>query len=127
VDEFRSGFYLTFRVGRREFAMEAGPVKAILPAHELLSTEDPDPVWLIGEAKFNGEAFPVIDLRAKLKLRRGISGRTPCIVAVDADGLRGFLTDAVSEIVHARAHDYRNGKLRIGRPRRIMNPSELTL
>ncbi|MEO5922413.1 MAG: chemotaxis protein CheW [Bryobacteraceae bacterium] len=125
MDDFRSGFYLTFRVGRQEFAMEAGPVKAILPAHELLSLDDPDPEWLVGEAKFNGETFPVIDLRAKLNLRHGISGRTPCIVAVDTDGLKGFLADAVTEIVHARAHDYRNGKLRIGRPRTIMATSEL--
>jgi chemotaxis signal transduction protein len=126
VDEFRSGFYLTFRVGQQEFAMEAGPVKAILPAHELLATDDPDPAWLVGEARFNGETFPVIDLRAKLHLRHGISGRTPCIVAVDTQGLKGFLADAVSEIVHARAHDYRKGKLRIGRPKQIIRPSELS-
>ncbi len=107
--------------------MEAGPVKAILPAHELRAMDDPDPAWLVGEAKFNGEAFPVIDLRAKLRLRHGISGRTPCIVAVESHGLRGFLADSVSEIVHARAHDYRNGKLRIGRPRQIVDASELTL
>jgi chemotaxis signal transduction protein len=87
--------------------------------------DDPDPKWLVGEATFKGEKFPVIDLRAKLNLRPGISGRTPCIVAVDSGGLTGFLADAVSEIVHARAHDYRHGKLRIGRPRQIMNPSEL--
>jgi chemotaxis signal transduction protein len=123
--DFRSGFYLTFRVGRQEFAMEAGPVKAILPAHELLAADDPDPEWLVGEATFIGEKFPVIDLRARLNLRHGITGRTPCIVAVDSGGLTGFLADAVSEIVHARAHDYRNGKLRIGRPRQIMSLSEL--
>ena len=125
MGEFRSGFYLTFRVGRQEFAIEAGPVKAILPAHELSSADDPDPEWLVGEANFKGEKFPVIDLRAKLNLRHGITGRTPCIVAVETQGLRGFLADAVSEIVHARAHDYRNGKLRIGRPRTIMATSEL--
>ena len=107
--------------------MEAAPVKAILPAHELTASEDPDPAWLAGEAKFNGESFPVIDLRRKLSLRHGVTGRTPCIVAVDSQGLKGFLADAVSEIVHARAHDFHRGKLRVGRPRQIVDPSELAL
>ncbi len=105
--------------------MEAGPVKAILPAHELRALEDPEPAWLVGEAQFNGDAFPVIDLRAKLNLRHGISGRTFASWPSISDGLKGFLADAVSEIVHARAHDYRNGKLRIGRPRQIVDPSQL--
>ena len=127
MDQYRSGFYLTFRIGRQDLAMEAAPVKAILPAHDLQTADAPDPAGILGEAKFNGESFPVIDLRTKLKLRHGISGRTPCIVAVDCDGLKGFLADAVSEIVHARVHDFHRGKLRIGRPRQIVDPSELAL
>jgi chemotaxis signal transduction protein len=144
VDQFRSGQYLTFRVGRQEFAIEAGPVKAIIPAHDLVSTEHPNPAWLAGESHLRGEPFPVIDLRLKLKLRHGISGRTPSIVVVRAatppsteprpsgsgqtlQSLIGFLADSVSEIIHARAHDFRNGKIRIGRPRQIVPLSQLTL
>jgi chemotaxis signal transduction protein len=137
VDTFRSGRYLGFRVGRQEFAIEAGPVKAIIPAHELMSAEHPDPEWLAGESSLRGESFPVIDLRLRLHLRPGISGRTPSIVVVRTvcpsgsvqthGSLIGFLADSVSDVIHARAHDFRNGKIHIGRPRQIVPLSELTL
>ena len=127
MDKFRSGQYLTFRVGRQEFAIEAGSVKAVMPAHDLLSVEHPAPEWLAGESRLRGEPFPVIDLRVRLRLRHGISGRIPCIVVVNNGILVGFLADSVSEIIHARAHDFRNGKIRIGRPRQIVPLSELTL
>jgi purine-binding chemotaxis protein CheW len=127
VEGFRSGEYLTFRVGRQEFAIEAGPVKAIIPAHDLLGAEHPDPAWLAGECRLRGEVFPVIDLRLRLHLRHGVSGRTPCIVVLTNGKLIGFLADSVSDIIHARAHDFRNGKLRIGRPRQIVPMSQLSL
>ena len=192
MEAFRSGRYLAFRVGRREFAIEAGPVTAVIPAHDLVSAEHPDPAWLAGESRLRGEPFPVIDLRLRLHLRHGITGRTPCIVVVstvcpDADAWRfrasvpcteprpsgsgqppvsligfradsvfdvstvgphadawrfradvlsteprpsgsgqppgsliGFLADSVSDVIHARAHDFHNGKIHIGRPREVV-------
>lgn len=127
MDEFRSGQYLTFRVGRQDLAIEAGAVKAIIPAHDLLSAEYPDPEWLAGESRLRGEVFPVIDLRLRLRLRHGISGRNPCIVVVQNGVLVGFLADSVADIVHARAHDFRNGKLQIGRPRQVVPMDALSL
>jgi chemotaxis signal transduction protein len=127
VDEFRSGQYLTFRVGRKEFAIEAGPVKAVIPAHDLVTAENPEPEWLAGEARLRGETFPVVDLRARLKLRYGVTGRNPCIVVVHNGTLVGFLADCAAEIIHARAHDFRNGKIRIGRPRQVVNLSDLSV
>jgi purine-binding chemotaxis protein CheW len=126
VDAFRSGHYLTFRVGRQEFALDAACVKAILPVHELVATESPEPAWILGEAALKKEKFPVVDLRVKMNLRPGTYGRNPSIVVVaqDAD-LVGLLADRVSEIVHARAHDFSAGKLRIGRPRIVLDPAEL--
>jgi chemotaxis signal transduction protein len=127
VEKFRSGRYLGFRVGRQEFAIEADQVKAIIPSHDLVSAEHPDPEWLAGESSLRGESFPVIDLRLRLHLRHGISGRTPSIVVVKNGTLVGFLADSVSEVIHARAHDFRNGKIRIGRPRQIVALSDLIL
>lgn len=132
MEEFRSGQYLTFRVGRQELAIQASAVKGVIPAHELMSAEHPHPEWLAGEARLRGQVFPVIDLRAKLKLRHGITGRTPCIVVVEngvvENGtLVGFLADAVSEILHARAHDFRNGKIRAGRPRQVVTLEDLAV
>ena len=122
--DFRSGPYLTFRVGRQELALDAHRVTAILPAHELIASEDPNSD-IAGEAMLRGNPFPVVDLRRRLQLRSGISGRTPCIVVLDCGGFIGLLVDAVSEIIHARKPDYRNGKLRIGRPKQIVDVAKL--
>jgi len=75
-----------------------------------------------------GQSFPVIDLRVKLGLRHGSQGRNPSIVVVETgSGLAGFFADRVSEIIYARAHEYRGGKIRIGRPREILDARSVLL
>ncbi|MEO8098748.1 MAG: chemotaxis protein CheW [Acidobacteriota bacterium] len=125
--DFRSGRYLTFRVARSEFAMDAEQVRGVLPIRDLHATELPDTPWLAGTATFSGQHFPVIDLRIKLNLRQGMTGRNPSIVVIGtgAGDLTGFIADCISEIVHARAHDFRGGKLRIGRPKQILDVASL--
>jgi chemotaxis signal transduction protein len=126
VEAFRSGQYLTFRIGRRDLAVWAAAVKAILPEHQLHAAEITEPRWLVGMARAHGKVFPVIDLRCKLNLPPGLYGRNPSIIAVDTgEGLAGFLADRVSEIIHARAHDFRHGKIRLGRPREVLDPRSL--
>ena len=125
MPEFRSGRYLTFRVGRHDLAIFAECVRGVLPSHELVSLEQPS--LLAGYATLQGAAFPVFDLRAKLNLRPGLYGRNPSIVVVEtADGLAGFMADRVSDIIYARAHDFRAGKIRVGRARPIIDPASLT-
>jgi chemotaxis signal transduction protein len=123
---FRPGDYLTFRVARHDFALPAECVRGILPLHELVSGDAPES-WRAGTATLCARSFPVIDLRARLKLRRGSAGRNPCIVVVEGASqeglsLAGFVADCVSDVVSARARDFRNGKLRIGRPRKVLDP-----
>jgi purine-binding chemotaxis protein CheW len=130
--EFRSGQYLTLRVGGQDFAIEAGCVRGILPTHELVSAEQGGVPggngWRAGSATLRGQALPVVDLRAKLGLRLGVQGRNPSIVVVEARGsLVGFLADGVCEVIYARAHEYRAGKIRVGRPREILDPNSLAL
>jgi purine-binding chemotaxis protein CheW len=127
--EYPGGRYLTFRVARQEFALDAGRVRGIVPATALTPGETPtpaDPAWLAGFVKMRGGVLPVIDLRGKLGLPEGAPGREPCIVVVEAatpagPRLAGFLADRVSEVVTARARDFRGGKLRIGRPRKVLD------
>lgn len=119
--DFRSGQYLTFRVGRQELAIWAASVKGVLPAHEV-SASDEGPATVTT----NGETLAIMDLQAKLNLRGGVTGRYPSVVVVDCGaGLAAFFADGISDVVHARARDFRAGKIRIGRPRRIVNPSVL--
>ncbi len=117
MDEFRSGPYLAFRVGRRELAIWAPAVRSVLQGHEILSGEDGAVA-----VQTHGAWMPVIDLKARLGLRGAVMGRHPSIVVVDTgEGLAAFLVDAVSDVIHARAHDFRAGKIRIGRPRAILD------
>lgn len=129
--EFRSGRYLTFRVGRHELAIWAAAVKSVLPAHEISSSDD-------GSATITtcGETVPVMDLQAKLSLRGGVVGRLPSIIVVNTgvvntgvadsgSGLAAFFADGISEVVHAHARDFRSGKLRIGRPRVVVDVAVL--
>jgi chemotaxis signal transduction protein len=141
IREPAPGKYLTFRIGRHEFAMDATCVRGMLPAHEVVTQDqqlpgdsepqeirpkrDSDEDWIAGQAIFQGAELQVVDLRAKLRLRRGIPGRNPCIVVVDAGcsglpNLTGFLVDGVGDIVTARARDFSQGRLRIGRPRQVL-------
>lgn len=121
MGDFRSGQYLTFRIGRHELAIWAAAVKSVLPAHETSLSDDGS-----GSVKTQGQNVPIIDLQAKLSLRGGIVGRYPSIVVVDiGPSLAAFFADGVSEVVLARTRDFQAGKIRIGRPRQIVDLAEL--
>jgi len=120
--EFRSGQYLTFRVGRHELAIWAAAVKSVLPAHEISLSDDGS-----GSVRTHGEVVPIIDVQARLNLRGGVVGRLPSIIVIETgvvntgSGLTAFFADGISEVVHARARDFRSVKLRIGRPRQVVD------
>lgn len=144
---FPSGKYLTFRIARQDFAMEASRVRAILPSQEFTplsnTIAETRPLlgafgeaawlekWTCGFSALKGRAFPVIDLRAKLGIPYGSRGRQPCIVVVEVGTalgpqLAGFVADRISEIVQARERDFSRGKLRAsGRPRHVLDPEIL--
>lgn len=144
---FQPGKYLTFRIRGQHFAIDSRWVRAILPVDQLhpvakataiVSPTDRfsgpaaiDPTLLLGHAVSGGQRIPVIDLARRLDLHSVASGREPFIVVIDVsggDGLpqpAGFIADRVSEIVKARERDFREGKLRMGRPRRVLWPEEI--
>jgi chemotaxis signal transduction protein len=118
---------LAFRLGGQEFAIDSKRVKGIIPMHDMEAAEPgaSDPPWLLGEASLRGTSFAVYDLGRWLKLARRVKGRNPCIVVVRGASLVGFPVDGVSGLLLARAHDFRSRKLRIGRPRRILDADSL--
>jgi purine-binding chemotaxis protein CheW len=127
---FRPGKYVTFRVGRQDFAMDAARVRAILPLHDLVTLATPHP-WLRGFAALGVHEFPVVDLQRKFHLPHASRGREPCIfaVAIEAAGvqrLAGFVADRVSAVVHLRERDFHNGVAHAkGRPRRLLDPDQI--
>jgi purine-binding chemotaxis protein CheW len=123
---YKAGKYLTFRVARQDFAMDAEPVRGILPVREMTPLKVSHP-WMCGFAALAGRDFPVLDLRAKLEIARGTRGREPFIIAVETQGrLAGFIADRVSEVLNLRQRDIRNGAVRgHGRPRRVLDPEQI--
>lgn len=123
VDKGIVAQYITFRVARQDFAMEASCIRGLLPLHDLVMLAGPHQ-WVVGIAAIRERDFPVIDLRAKLGIRHGTRGRRPCIVAVELSGPRlvGFIADRVSDVIELRNHDPASNTVRIsGRTRRVFN------
>ena len=117
---------MTFRLAGQEFALDATRVKGIVPLHDMEAAESgaDSPQWLMGRAAVRGQPFEVMDLARSLGLARQAQGRNPYIIVVgrsESEGLRGFPVDRVCDVVLARTRDYSHGKLRIGRPRRVLD------
>jgi chemotaxis signal transduction protein len=126
VFDHKAGKYLTFRVARQDFAMNAESVRGILPMHELIAREASHE-WLCGSAAIGGRDVPVIDLKIKLGIAEAAQGREPFIIIVAARGrLAGFIADRVSEVLDVRQRDFRNGALRgHGRLRRVLDSDQI--
>jgi chemotaxis signal transduction protein len=119
--------YIAFRIGRQDFAMDASLICGLLPIYEMLPL-DPPRGWICGLASIRGREFPVIDLRARFNLPRGVPGRQPCVIAVEIHGsqLVGFIADRVSDVTQVRARDFRGDQVIIaGKPRRLLHPDRL--
>jgi purine-binding chemotaxis protein CheW len=122
--------YITFRVARQEFIMDASRIRGLVPAAEVMLLEVPAP-WITGIASLRGQDFPVVDLRRKLNIARGSQGRLPVVIAAEVASssgprLIGFIADRVSEVLTLRPHDFRKGAIRIsGRARLLFDPDSI--
>jgi purine-binding chemotaxis protein CheW len=118
-----SRHYLTFRVARQDLALDAGRIRAILPAEQMVPIGS-GRAGVIGVVHLRGHAVVVVDLRVRLALEASSRGAQPRIVVVEAAGARlaGLLVDRVTDVTRYRSRDLRRGILRgIGRPRRVLD------
>jgi len=122
--------YLTFRVARQDFAMEANRIRGILPLDDL------NPMigghsGLLGITSLKGQVVSVMDLRARLQLPHASQGSQPKIVVLEltigsSQRLLGFVADRISDVVVYRDRDLRHGALRgKGRPRKLVDFHQL--
>jgi len=122
--------YLTFRVARRDFAIDADRVRAILPFGDLVAVPRTRPS-LAGIASLGGQPLAVFNLHVKLGLPQASRSRQPRIVVIDVgfgEGRRlaGFIADRVSDVVLYRDRDFSRGALRgNGRPRRLLDADQI--
>ena len=109
VDE-RSGKYLSFRLGKDEFAIPVTRIREIMGLQEITVVPQ-TPAYLKGVMSLRGRAIPVIDLKLKLGMPESESGSrsSTLIVHLESEGGRlliGILVDAVSEVLTLKPGDF---------------------
>ncbi|MFM2124759.1 MAG: hypothetical protein RL328_1210 [Acidobacteriota bacterium] len=102
--ERTGGKFLTFCVGREEFAVRVLNVREIIGIQDITAVPQTPPC-VKGVINLRGKVIPVVDLRLKFGLpEQAHSGRT-CIVVIQVDGDNGpmntgIIVDEVSEVLN---------------------------
>ncbi|MGB8933310.1 MAG: chemotaxis protein CheW, partial [Anaeromyxobacteraceae bacterium] len=93
LDEF-----LTFRLGKEEFAVAIDRVREVLRAPRI--TEVPRaPVGVLGVVTVRGEVVPVVDARARLGVAVGQGTGGRIVIVETGEGPLGVLVDDVASVV----------------------------
>jgi purine-binding chemotaxis protein CheW len=101
--DVRSGKYLTFQLGREEFAIHVLKVREIMGIQDITAVPQ-TPVYLKGVINLRGKVVPVVDLRLKFGLAQADYTQRTCIIVVQVQGnggslMMGTIVDAVSEVI----------------------------
>ena len=105
----RAGKYLTFHLGREEFAIQVGRVREIMGVQDITAVPQ-TPAYIRGVINLRGKVIPVVDLRLKFGLPELEYNQRTCIIVVQASGsagplLMGCVVDGVSEVLNLVAAD----------------------
>jgi purine-binding chemotaxis protein CheW len=104
----RAGKYLSFQLGREEYAIQVLRVREIVKIQHI--TEVPEtPAEVRGVINLRGKVIPVIDLRLKFGLPEMEYGQRTCIIVVEpqgsSQGPMGIIVDEVSEVLNLQDSD----------------------
>jgi purine-binding chemotaxis protein CheW len=99
----RTGKYLTFQLGKEEFAIQVLRVREIMGVQEITAVPQTPP-YVKGVLNLRGKVIPVVDLRLKFGMQEAEYTQRTCIIVVqiDQDGARvltGIVVDGVSEVL----------------------------
>ena len=106
------GKYLSFYLGKEEFAISVSSVNEIIGIQEI--THVPQmPLYVEGVLNLRGKVIPIINMRSKCGLPRVERGPQTCIVVVQLTGGRGtipmgIVVDGVSEVANVSSSDIEN-------------------
>lgn len=105
----RAGKFLTFLLGREEFAIKVLKVSEIMGIHDITAVPQ-TPCYVKGVIDLRGKVIPVVDLRLKFCMpEAGYTQRTCIIVAQvqmgDVSLPTGIVVDEVSEVLNLAASD----------------------
>lgn len=99
----RAGKYLTFELGKEEFAIQVLKVREIMGLLEITKVPQ-TPLYVKGVINLRGKVIPVVDLRVKFGLPEQEYTARTCIIVVQVGSggsatPMGIIVDGVSEVV----------------------------
>jgi purine-binding chemotaxis protein CheW len=105
----RTGKYLTFGLGKEEFAIQVMRVREIMGVQEITAVPQ-TPAYVKGVINLRGKVIPVVDLRLKFQMPALDYTQRTCIVVVQIENegtkmLTGVVVDEVAEVVTLQAAD----------------------
>jgi purine-binding chemotaxis protein CheW len=105
----RTGKYLTFLLGREEFAIQVLKVREIMGIQDITAVPQ-TPSYIKGVINLRGKVIPVVDLRLKFCLPEMEYTQRTCIIVVQVESAgttlhTGIIVDAVSEVLNLSAAD----------------------
>ena len=105
----RVGKYLTFLLGREEFAIRVLKVREIMGIQDITAVPQ-TPGYVKGVINLRGKVIPVVDLRLKFCLPEIEYTKRTCIIVVqvqagDVSLPTGIVVDEVSEVLNLAAGD----------------------
>jgi purine-binding chemotaxis protein CheW len=107
--DLRSGKYLTFHLGKEEFAIQVLKVREIMGIQDITAVPQTPP-FVKGVLNLRGKVIPVVDLRLKFGLPEAEYTQRTCIIVVQVRGesdqmLTGIIVDGVSEVLNLAPGD----------------------
>jgi purine-binding chemotaxis protein CheW len=107
-----AGKYLTFRLGREEFAIQVLKVREIMGIEEITAVPQ-TPSYVKGVINLRGKVIPVVDLRLKFGLPELEYTQRTCIIVIQVTTgstgtLMGIVVDGVSEVLNIAGGDIEN-------------------
>ena len=105
----RAGKYLTFQLGREEFAIQVLKVREIMGVQDITAVPQ-TPAHVKGVINLRGKVVPVVDLRLKFRLPEMEYTQRTCIIVVQVhfEGsalMMGIVVDGVSEVLNLAGGD----------------------
>ncbi|MDH5300955.1 MAG: chemotaxis protein CheW [Gammaproteobacteria bacterium] len=104
------GKYLSFSIGKENFAVDILGVREIIEFSEAVVTSVPlMPTAILGVMNLRGKAVPVVDLGARLTGNSATISRRSCIVITEASNDQfsmelGLLVDSVREVMEIHSN-----------------------
>jgi purine-binding chemotaxis protein CheW len=105
----RAGKYLTFCLGREEFAVRVLHVREIIGIQDI-TTVPQTPACIKGVINLRGKVIPVVDLRLKFGLPEQEHTKRTCIIVIQVEGEAGsmntgMIVDEVSEVLNLNGNE----------------------